>query len=81
MEYGIQWNCPKCHKAQNRVCRFKNDEVVNDIKIVQKARKTYLTCLYCRFKIAWKKLESKDRKFVSIQNGKLSGEINIKELR
>ena len=81
VEYSILWNCPKCSKSQNRVCRFKNTEKVTDVKIVQKARKTYLTCIYCGKVSKWSNLESKDKKFVSIADGKVSGEINKKELR
>jgi hypothetical protein len=79
VEYGIQWECPKCKKIQNKLCRFKADEMVTDTKIVEKARKTTLNCLYCNLSISWKNCSNK--RFVNLNEAKQSGKKNIKELR
>lgn len=47
MELTILWQCPKCGNYQNRLIRFKNDEEVDDNKVVHRKRKARFTCIYC----------------------------------
>ena len=42
VELGVAWKCRKCNKYQNRLLRFRNDEIINDKKVVQRKRKAVL---------------------------------------
>jgi len=79
-EYGIRWDCPYCNKWQNRICRVKNETVLTDTIIIQKARKAYLKCIYCGYKIKWTNLAKERKSFTNIQD-KSSGVLNRMELR
>lgn len=48
VELGVAWKCRKCNKYQNRLLRFRNDEIINDKKVVQRKRKAVFICIYCR---------------------------------
>jgi len=82
-EYGILWRCQReaCGKWQTRVNRVPNEIELNDKIIVQKARKIYLKCIYCQFRIKWSMLRSSEKKFVSTSEGKGAGTMNRYELR
>jgi len=74
MEYNILWQCPKCKNYQNKSIRFKNDEDVNDRKIVEKKRKNKYKCIYCGFEAKFEQLPF--QKTINPENSQISGKLN-----
>ena len=80
VEYALVWICNKCQKAQNRLIRFKNDEEVTVKKIQQRKNKARYVCIYCQHKHTAKTLKKRP-KVHYVTEGKMSAEINLKQLR
>lgn len=78
MQCGLRWTCLKCHKVQNRVFTFRNDQKLNDIMLIERRKKATYVCKYCNKSYRFSTLGH--TKFINIQD-KGCAELNLKELR
>ena len=61
-ELSFNFRCPKCHKWQGRVLRFKEDiEDIDNTMLIKRLKRIRFNCLYCKQLWTWKKVrESKE---------------------